>query len=382
MSASRTKFVEPRFIVSLLLLLAPSGLSALAAPPETLRILQLNVWQEGTSVPNGFDQLIDIVVASDADVITLSEVRNYGGVDFHRRLLDRIIEVQGSDRPPYQGEYVGGDVGLITRLKIEKTQSVYDGTKKDAGSVMAYHLLHRNGRRLIVMSAHLDYRNYAVYLPRGYDPNSFKLIDTDGDGQPNPVTNTSRIQKVDSASGRDEAVDAAIDYGRLHAGTTIVLAGDFNDGSHLDWTSSTKDQFDRNGVVVKWRNSVRLIDAGFSDDFRLIHPDPNTHPGSTWPSTVAVDSSNPNGRNTSWTPLADERDRIDYIYRYGESLRPVNAFLVGPKTYWVREQIVEAVDDTVFQLAKLPWMSDHKGVIVDYSWANKAGMTGLNNQRN
>ena len=84
---------------------------------------------------------------------------------------------------------------------------------------MAYHLLHRNRQRLIVMSAHLDYRNYAVYLPRGYDPNSFKLIDTDGDGQPNPVTDTARIQKVDAASGRDEAVDAAIDYGRLHAGT-------------------------------------------------------------------------------------------------------------------------------------------------------------------
>ena len=204
---------------------------------------------------------------------------------------------------------------------------------------MAYHLLHHNGRRLIVMSAHLDYRNYAVYLPRGYDPNSFKLIDTDGDGQPNPVTDISRIQKVDAASRRDEAVDAAIDYGRLHAGTTILLAGDFNDGSHLDWTSSTKDQFDHNGTVVKWRNSVRLIDAGFSDDFRLIHPDPKTHPGSTWPSTVAVDSTHPNGRNTSWTPQADERDRIDYIYRCGESLRPVSAFLVGPKTYWVRKQI-------------------------------------------
>ena len=51
------------------------------------------------------------------------------GVDFHRRLLDRITEVHPPDRPPYQGEYVGGDVGLITRLKIEKTQSVYDKTK-------------------------------------------------------------------------------------------------------------------------------------------------------------------------------------------------------------------------------------------------------------
>ena len=93
-----------RFVVILLWVLVTSGFSAFAAPPETLRILQLNVWQEGTSVPNGFDHLVDIIIAADADVITLSEVRNYEGVDFHRRLLDRITEVQPSDRQPYQGE--------------------------------------------------------------------------------------------------------------------------------------------------------------------------------------------------------------------------------------------------------------------------------------
>ena len=179
------------------------------------------------------------------------------------------------------------------------------------------------------------------------------------------------LLKVDAASGRDEAVDAAIDYGRLHAGTTILLAGDFNDGSHLDWTSSTKDQFDHNGTVVKWRNSVRLTDAGFSDDFRLIHPDPKTHPGVTWPSTVAANPSHPNGRNTSWTPLADERDRIDYIYRTGESLRPVSASLVGPNTYWVRKQIVEAVDATVFSTIAIAMdvrsQRSHGGLFVDQS---------------
>ena len=83
-----------QFVALLLLVLATSGFSSFAAPPETLRFFQLNVLHEGTSVPNGFDQLVDIIIASDADIITLSEVRNYDGVDFHRRLLDRITEVQ------------------------------------------------------------------------------------------------------------------------------------------------------------------------------------------------------------------------------------------------------------------------------------------------
>ena len=44
---------------------------------ETFKVLQFNIWQEGTVVENGFDAVADEIVRSDADFVTLSEVRNY-----------------------------------------------------------------------------------------------------------------------------------------------------------------------------------------------------------------------------------------------------------------------------------------------------------------
>ena len=76
---------------------------------------------------------------------------------------------------------------------IVKTEVVADSTKLDRGSVIAFHLRSEEGREAVVCSAHLDYRNYAVYLPRGYDGNSFKMIDDDGDGEPDPVTDAKAI---------------------------------------------------------------------------------------------------------------------------------------------------------------------------------------------
>lgn len=39
-------------------------------------ILQINIWQEGTMVPGGFEAIVNEIVRSNADFVTLSEVRN------------------------------------------------------------------------------------------------------------------------------------------------------------------------------------------------------------------------------------------------------------------------------------------------------------------
>ena len=54
------------------------------------RIFQFNLWQEGTVVAGGFDKIIDIILASQADIVVLSEVRNYGGQDLHTRLITAL----------------------------------------------------------------------------------------------------------------------------------------------------------------------------------------------------------------------------------------------------------------------------------------------------
>lgn len=320
-----------------------------------ISIFQFNIWQEGTSVKDGFTKIVDVIIASKADVVALSEVRNYKNQDLHKRL----IEALAAKGHKFYGEFAGGDAGLISRFPISESFIISDRTDKDRGCIIAYKLT-VDSKEIFVASAHLDYRHYSVYLPRGYNGGSpnFKMIDKDGDGNPDPVKDVDEIIKYDQKSVRDECLNEFVEFANKNKNTPVILAGDFNESSHLDWTESTKDLFDHNGVVVPWPNSILLHNNGFTDAFRELYPDPVSHPGMTWPSTAF------GKKTTTWTPKADERDRIDFIYYNKNSLRVKDAVLVGPDTYCVKEGIETSKEK--FLLKGMPWPSDHKGLLVKF----------------
>jgi endonuclease/exonuclease/phosphatase family metal-dependent hydrolase len=81
----------------------------------------------------------------------------------------------------------------------------------------------------------------------------------------------------------------------------VIVGGDFNSGSHQDWTAAAADQPNHMGRVVAWPVSLMMHDAGFVDTFRAAHPDPVEHPGLTW---------SPEFRDS-------HQDRIDYVYVRG-----------------------------------------------------------------
>lgn len=337
---------------------AKQDLAAPAKSSAAVRVLQFNIWQEGTMVEGGFEKIADIIAASNADLIALSEVRNYKHEDLHQRLC-QALQQRGCT---YYATYAGGDVGLLSRWPIAKAEPVADETAKDHGSVVAFHVQHPSGRSIVFCSAHLDYLNYATYLPRGYDGNSFKIIDPDGDGKPNPVTDLDRIHAMDAASKRDESIASFIAYAEkmVPNSTAVFLVGDFNECSHLDWSAATKDLYDHNGVVMEWANSKRLAQAGFVDAWRAMYPDPISHPGATWPSPAWGKGS------TTWTPQADERDRIDFVYSSAKRVQAIQGWIVGPQSYWLKDRIEPCQTSDPFALTDQPWPSDHKGVMVDF----------------
>lgn len=93
----------------------------------------------------------------------------------------------------------------------------------------------------------------------------------------------------------------------------IIMGGDFNIHSHLDWTEATKDLYLHGGAVVNWTVSKTMESAGFKDSFREINPDPVKNIGTTW-MTDADSLATPN-----------RQDRIDYIYYQGKSLQAVSS---------------------------------------------------------
>jgi exonuclease III len=77
----------------------------------------------------------------------------------------------------------------------------------------------------------------------------------------------------------------------------VIMGGDFNSGSHLDWVESTRKwHFDK---VVEWPVSKVMADNSYVDSFREANPDPTKTLEGTW-------GFHDNGYVMS--------DRIDFIY--------------------------------------------------------------------
>lgn len=311
-----------------------------------LRVLQFNVWQEGTSVSNGIEKIANIIIATNADVVSLVEVRNYSG-DWITKIKNEL-QKKGYH---YYGNFVNGtSVGLISKYDVTESSKI--------NSSIAAYTLNIQGRNIVVCAAHLDYTQYALYLPRGYNGGTpdWNMIDDNNDGKPDPVTNSNAIAKYNLASQRDESIKDFLRWAKNKT-EPLILCGDFNEASCLDWTNATKNLYDHNGVVFEWQSTQALQDASFIDSYRQVNPDEKTHPGITWPSFA-------NGvSHTNWITKSDERDRIDFIFFKGNGIYTKSAAVAGPAKSYVKNKVVKEKTSDTFIASGLPWPSDHKGVL-------------------
>ncbi len=329
-----------------------------------VRALSFNVWIYGTKVKGGFDLVADTIIETSADIVTLVEVQDKGRSfvgDLVSELADRGVTYYGSlQESP-------SDTAVISRWPIIEETLLY----KDGKNCVVRSLIDKNGETLVVYGAHLYYKYYTTYLPRGYAGDGdiypdWKLIDTNRDGQPDPVVDLATIQQDNRDSERYLAMEMVVQdmVQYQEKGFPIMVMGDFNEPPAQDWAESTKDLFDHNGVVYPWDSTQVLMDGGFIDSYREIYPNPVTHPGFTWP--VAAMGIDGKRKNTTWAPLADERDRIDFIFYQGEKIQAVEAILVGPSITVVRNEFVDEsliLKDTFFLDKDDFWPSDHRGVL-------------------
>jgi len=113
----------------------------------------------------------------------------------------------------------------------------------------------------------------------------------------------------------------------------IIVAGDFNSGSHLDWTD--RNHVNYYGLTVAYPVSQQMVNAGFQDSYRELYQDESANLGQTW------------------SPIfkSSMQDRIDYIYYSGEILKPVNS--------------------RVIESHPLGFPSDHAAVVTTFQWQKK-----------
>jgi len=88
--------------------------------------------------------------------------------------------------------------------------------------------------------------------------------------------------------------------------TPVILGGDFNIWSHLDWQEETKDI--HNGLTVDWWTTRMFEEAGLTDSYREVHPSALEYPGITWDQ-----------------PGKKDEHRIDYIFYKGEKIQAIRS---------------------------------------------------------
>ncbi|RYE36667.1 MAG: hypothetical protein EOP48_29430 [Sphingobacteriales bacterium] len=220
------------------------------AQATELRVLQFNIWQEGTVVKGGFDAIVEEILANKADIVTFSEVRNYKNTKFNERIVDALRQ-RGQT---YYSEF-SYDSGILSRFPIETFSAVMP-ENSDHGSVFKAVVKVRS-LKIAVYTAHMDYLNASNYPPRGYDANTWKKLDKRS-------SSIDELLEINKRSNRDETVDLIIEDGKAERskGNIVVIGGDFNEPSHLDWAKNTRNLFDHNGLVIRWPNTIALAKSG------------------------------------------------------------------------------------------------------------------------
>ena len=162
--------------------------------------------------------------------------------------------------------------------------------------------------------------NYVkVYLNEDQTINFFNIHFTAHPYQPYQIRDGElstvwQIEHESEETRREEFQDLIQDIHPLIKDEEIILVGDFNEPSHLDWTLEAANQGLNFGFEVNWPISSNLELIGMVDTYREIFPNPIQYPGCTW---TPVQSSN------------EVHDRIDFIY-YSGKMDLQEVYLVGP----------------------------------------------------
>ena len=356
-----------KLIICVLLFLLGSGEGSMLRATKSsatvfLKTMQMNIWMGGSKVEGAVGMIADEIIHSGADVVFLNELSDYKGENF---ILHMINELKQRGHTFY-GTETSLSVGILTRYPIEEQRIVCTPGKGSNGAVVRVQLSVA-GRKVAAYATHLDYRHYACYMPRGYDGNTWKKMDK-------PITDENEVLKANRMAYRDETIRSFVQevQSDIKQGRPVIMGGDFNEPSHLDWQADTKDLWDHNGAIIHWDCSMMLHEAGFKDTYREKYPNPVQYPGFTFPAGNKV-AEEAKLEVLAWAPDADERDRIDFIYYYpmNSKLSMKDCLLVGPSETVIRGKIAENNSKDKFLTPSCTWPTDHKGNLVTFKIRRK-----------
>lgn len=184
-----------------------------------------------------------------------------------------------------------------------------------------------DGKRFAFVNVHLYYEPYQPYQLLGIPYMDAPFLKTEAEA----------VAAARKARGKD--VKAALQAVKAAKDLPLIVVGDFNEPSHLDWTEAAA-KAGRHPLKVSWPATKAFAEAGLEDAFRRVYPDEMAFPGFTWTPTTSPDDKK------------DHHDRIDFVL-YRGALQPKAVDVVGESP-----RSASVVVD--------PYPTDHRGVLAEF----------------
>ena len=230
-----------------------------------LKVLAWNIWHGGRrkGVDEGVQRVVEVIEESGADIVLMQETYGSGPRISARLGFDYYLR--------------SSNLSIMSRYPIRDVHRLYQGF--------------RFGGVTIELSPGVEVQAHSLWI--NYLPDVGKAL---GEGA------TSDELAAADAKTRGAEMDGILDKLLAHLDASpampVLVGGDFNSASHLDWTQESSGLENHYGHVVPWPVSLSMERARFVDTFRAAHPDPVAERGRTW------------------SPEFPEshQERIDYVY--------------------------------------------------------------------
>ncbi|MEV0588620.1 discoidin domain-containing protein [Nonomuraea sp. NPDC050310] len=309
-----------------------------------LRLMAWNLFVGGTfdrkeTTGENLAQMIEYMNEVNPDILFVVEA--YGssqkildGLNAGRAEGDRFSAVMITQ--PEDNSHNGDNLWLYTKLKVEKVYPRYADADIDSFNFGGARLSLPGGKHVHAFSmwtwhdgwAYGDTHNAAVENTHGLPRSKTNEQILAGDYERRMAMGKAIIEK-------------AIPFFTENDGAPIVMGGDLNAQSYLDWTEQFANAPGHGGLVLPWPYTKQYDDAGFMDTFRYANPDAGRFPGRTW---------------SPFHGMGAIPGRIDYVFARGEEVRILGSRadvdrLPRHRSSWLNPQY--------------PFYSDHGSVITD-----------------
>jgi len=286
------------------------------AQKTEFKVMAWNILRSGNQIENGVDNVADMIKEIDPDIVLMVETYGSGpyiakknGYNFHlvakegTALDDKSVNLSIYSKFPF-GERIDTDYPFFL------------------GGIEIF----INNKKVRFFS------NWFHYQPWNNKPEDMGKT-------------VQELLEWERTEHRYNMIQKVLPYFEKYAKESdsipIIVGGDMNSPSHLDWSEKTKNI--HNGLVVPWYSTKVFEDLGFTDSFREKNPNPIKYPGITWDHKERDDSH-----------------RIDYIFYKGKKLKSTQS-----KTYmqFFNEQIE-------INNKRFAYPSDHGIVVTTFKLKN------------